>query len=264
MEFLKSIVSIAGFVISVTYILGALIVNLHLSRYGVIEYQILRVKYLAVGLNYLISAFGSTTVALVLAVALFGSNQITQQVLFAASLTTSLVLLLIGIRPNREKPKRTNKILERWPFVVGMAFWAFWIGMGAVCNLFPVLAIMHYILLSQNNLYSHILLGQAVLAGIIAVIGQIYFYSRHLYNRAVFDPIGMGIASVVQLSGESEKIAHLGNVGIPVLQPGLTDKLLLLDETENHYIVGVTDESNVQAVKVSKDIVKAIRYFGLT
>ncbi len=40
---LESLISFAGVALGATYLVGGLVVNLHLSRYGVTEYQILRV-----------------------------------------------------------------------------------------------------------------------------------------------------------------------------------------------------------------------------
>ena len=45
-----------------------------------------------------------------------------------------------------------------------------------------------------------------------------------------------------------------------MLQPETTDKVLLLDETAAHYIIGISSQAGIKAVEVSKDIVKAIRY----
>src|SRR5438105_4060432 len=52
---IQSIAAVAGFLVGVAYVIGGLIVNIHLSRYGITEYGILRISYLVVGLVYFVS-----------------------------------------------------------------------------------------------------------------------------------------------------------------------------------------------------------------
>ena len=121
-------------------------------------------------------------------------------------------------------------------------------------------------LAGQINYESAISAGQAILAILLSFMGSIYYYARHLYGRqnVIFgsvDPIGMGIPIPVQLAGESENISLLAKLGVPLLQPETTDKILLLDETNTHYIVGISNQEETRAVEVTKDMVKAIRYY---
>ena len=107
-------------------------------------------------------------------------------------------------------------------------------------------------------------LGQAFLASVLSFVGQTYYYARHLYGQhnvifGAVDPIGMGIPVQVQLVGEKDKISLLAHIGVPMLKPEATDKVLLLDETDSHYIIGLSSNTGLQAVEVAKDIVKAIR-----
>ena len=45
-------------IIGITYIIGGLIVNLNLARRGLVEYQVLKVKYLVVGIIFLLQLTG--------------------------------------------------------------------------------------------------------------------------------------------------------------------------------------------------------------
>ena len=52
---LQTILSGSALVLGFMYLVGGLIVNLNLARRGIIEYQILKVNYLVVGLISLVS-----------------------------------------------------------------------------------------------------------------------------------------------------------------------------------------------------------------
>jgi len=41
---------------------------------------------------------------------------------------------------------------------------------------------------------------------------------------------------------------------------GITNLLLLLDETEHAYVVGIEQRGGIQAAKISKDYIKIIKY----
>ncbi len=75
------------------YLVGGLVVNLPLSRYGVTEYQILRVKYLVVGLTYLTNYLASLLLAVIPAFLLATADLIAPQFVLIASLIASLFLL---------------------------------------------------------------------------------------------------------------------------------------------------------------------------
>lgn len=246
-------INVAGLVLGVTYVIGGLIVNLHLSRYGVTEYQILRVKYLVVGLTYLTNFIAILFLATIPAFFVATTSPLIQQAFLIASLLASVWLLWLW-----GKSASTDKR--------AMLFsWRFWVAVGTVSSVYPIMVGIRLALTSQITYESAISIAQAFLASVLSFVGQIYYYARHLYGRhnTIFgsiDPIGMGIPVYVQLAGESESIALLVGLGIPTLKPETTDKVLLLDETDTHYIIGVSREKSIQAVKVAKDMVKAILY----
>src|SRR5512138_1359059 len=50
---LGQVISIFTAAAAAVYILGGFIVNLYLTQYGIVEYQVVQIKFLAVGLMYL-------------------------------------------------------------------------------------------------------------------------------------------------------------------------------------------------------------------
>jgi len=52
-QLFQNIATVSALVVGITYIIGGLIVNLNLTRRGLVEYQILKVKYLVVGIIFL-------------------------------------------------------------------------------------------------------------------------------------------------------------------------------------------------------------------
>lgn len=250
--YIQSIVGVAGLAIGITYVAGGMIVSLHLSRYGVTDYQIVRVKYLVVGLTYLITAISILVLSGIPAFFLAASSQWIHQSLFILSLLVSLGLLWLWSRP-------VGRVIP-WS-------WRLWVAAGALATIFPVVVIIRQTLGAQTDFYSVVLIVEAVVAGVLAFIGQVYYYARYLYADpgswlGSTDPIGSGVPVNVQLAGEEKDIELLDHMGASTARPGLTEKVLLLDETDTHYIIGVARDKGIRAVKVTKDIVKAILYLG--
>src|SRR4051812_26951097 len=99
-EAIQLITSVAALILGVAYITGGLIVNLHLAHYGVTEYEILRVKYLVVGLIYLITTLVTVLVALLAsALSLAALPQATNSVLAVLAIISLLASgILLGRR----------------------------------------------------------------------------------------------------------------------------------------------------------------------
>ena len=252
-QFIQAIASAVGIALGSTYVIGGLIVNLHLARYGVTEYQILRIKYLVVGLVYLTNAVAIYALATIPAIFFMATNYLSYQSLLMASLLASLWLLWLWGKPVIH---RSRKELRSWHF---------WVAVSIVASIFPLMIAIRQVVFRQFDLYSAIVSVEALLAGVLIIIAQIYYYARHLYGRrtSVFgshDPVGMGTPVTVQLAGDKNDLSLLQSMEIPLLKPDLTTKVLLLDETDAHYIVGIMRETGIQALKVSKDIVRAILY----
>jgi len=249
----QSIIGAVGFFVGVIYIVGGLIVNLHLSQFGITEYQILRIKYLVVGLTYLTNFGALLLLAALPALVLTIAAPLIQQAALVLSLLASVALLWLW---GRSSAKSRQAVFRSW---------ISWLVVGTLSSIFPLMASLRVVFRGQVDVESGVLLIQAILAGTLAFIGQTYFFARFLYGRPTstfgsVDPIGMGIPVNVQLAGDAANISLLKKMGVPSLQPELTDTVLLLDETDTHYILGTSSGTSIQALKVDKNIVKAILY----
>lgn len=253
----STLLSTTGLLLGITYIVGGVIVNLHLSRFGITQYQVIRVKYLAVGLTYLTNFIAILLLSAIPAIFLLTLPFLLQQIFMVISLLASVSLLWLWGTQSRFKPFFYS--------------WRFWVILGALSSIFPLAILVRSALaltLLGTIRYELAITGfEAILAGFLSFIGQTYFFARHLYGRSntVFgsiDPIGMGIPVRVQLAGETAKISLLKKLGVPALLPEVTDTVLLLDETDKHYIVGISQENEIQAVEVAKELIAAIRYYG--
>jgi hypothetical protein len=101
----------------------------------------------------------------------------------------------------------------------------------------------------------------ATLVGILSFIGQIYFYSRYIYgNSSSLDTIGMGIPVKVKLAGTEENITLLAHMGLPIQPPDMTAEVLLIDETDSHYILGNGTGAAMKVYKIDKALIKGIVY----
>lgn len=248
---IQSLAGIAGLLLGGTYVVGGLIVNLHLSRYAVTEYQIVRAKYLAVGLVFLINSVFSLTLAALPAILLSGLPVFAHQVAFAVTLLAFVWVLRLW-----NWPERAGRLVTRWP-------WRMWVILNLLMGIFPLLAIFR---LSVTRIVTPADMIFAVESGIGAVLlltGQVYYYAQHLYGHTdQSDPIGSGILVAIQLSGQKDDIKHLGLLGVPILQPTLTAPVALIDETADHYLIGIEHAGAIRAIKIRKDIVQAILYLG--
>src|SRR4051812_9599239 len=90
---IETLLSSAGLILGLVYVVGGLIVNLSLSQYGVTGYQVLRAKYLAVGLTFLTNFAAIIFLATIGAFLIIAANDFVQQMALLASLVASICLL---------------------------------------------------------------------------------------------------------------------------------------------------------------------------
>src|SRR5215510_2251425 len=131
-ELIQNIATGGAAILGATYILGGLIVNLNLTRRGLVEYQILKVKYLAVGFIFLFQFTGVALFASIWAVLLMSlaNNILLAQGLNLLSLLGALGLFLVWSR----YPPNTKSFVGTWEF---------WFVLSVVALLFPLLVLLH-------------------------------------------------------------------------------------------------------------------------
>lgn len=254
MEVLQILASTAGLALGLTYAVGGLIVNLYLARYGITEYQIVRGKYLAAGLVYFINSAAVLVLSLGLALVALIFPDLNPQVIAAVSLGAAVALLTLWARRSIK-----HAVFRSWRF---------WVIAGALAWIFPAyIASRMAIVGGIGQALDALLVGEGITIGVLALTAQVYYYARHLYGDpnvfgAGIDPTGTGVVVRVQIAGDPEALAFLEPMGVSFVAQGLTQPVLLIDETDSHYIIGIEVVADIQAVKIDKGTVRAIRYIG--
>src|SRR5215207_3420209 len=126
-EIIQNIATGGAVFLGAVYIIGGLIVNLNLTRRGVVEYQILKVKFLAVGVIFLFQFLGVVIFAFipVVLIATFTDDALVIQALSVPSILAALALLFVWSR----YPPNTKSFVGKW--------W-FWFTLSVLAMLFPL------------------------------------------------------------------------------------------------------------------------------
>jgi len=257
-EIIQNIATAGAAVLGLTYIIGGLIVNLNLTRRGVVEYQILKVKFLAVGLIFLLQFSGVvlfTSVPVILLASYMEHPNATLRVVRALSIPSilaALVLLSVWSR----YPPNTKSSVGRWPF---------WFIMSTVAMMFPLYVLLHQVFLPSRSVEWAFNSVLALLAGLLTLMAAIYHYSSFYYGRpaglGALDPIGMGIPTRVDVLCDKTIAPDLVDLGLPV-QKNIIRDMYLIDETNDQYILSQEQvpggDGKDQTYKINKSLVKAI------
>jgi hypothetical protein len=254
-ELIQNIATGGAVLLGLTYVVGGLIVNLNLTRRGIIEFEILKTKYLVVGLVFLLHIIGIFTFAAIFGFFLFlvGENQLIIQLINLVCMLSAGSMLLVWAR----YPSNT----ESW-----LGDWWYWFIASTVAAIFPMFVLTRQLLNPQFDIFWSIVSFQAILTGALTFLSQAYHYSAFYYGRmhglGALDPIGVGIPTRVQLACDEKMGILLKGLGVPVSENGITDDLFLVDETSQHYIISFQREadSTENTLKVGKDSVKAILF----
>ena len=255
-DIVQSIVTVGAVTIAATYLIGGLIVNLNLTRRGVVEYQILKVKYLAVGVIFLFQFLGVvvfTFIPVVLLVTV-STDPIFIQAISIPSILASLTLLYVWSR----YPPNTTSFMGRW---------SFWFTLSVIGTLFPLFTIFHFFFVPSESfqwVFNYVL---GALASLLAVMAQIYHYSSFYYGRSsnlgALDPIGMGIPTRVNLVCDKEIASSLRTLNLPV-QKNIIRDVYLIDETDNQYIISQeqvpSGSGDDKTYKINKDLIKVVMH----
>jgi hypothetical protein len=257
-DVIQNIATGGAALLGLTYIIGGLIVNLNLTRRGVVEYQILKVKFLAVGLIFLLQFSGVVLFASipVIVVASFsGRPEATLrivQMLSILSILAALILLYVWSR----YPPNTQSSVGRWPF---------WFILSTLATLYPLFVLLHQIFLPLRTIEwtFHSLL--AVLSGLLTLMAAVYHYSSFYYGRpaglGALDPIGMGIPTRVDVVCDKTISPDLAELGLPI-QKNIIRDIYLVDETNEQYIFSEEQvpggDGKNHTYKINKNLVRAI------
>lgn len=240
------------------YIIGGLIVNLNLTRRGIIEYQVVKVKYLAVGLIFMVQFFGVLlfTSLLLAAIILLTFNLVSTetsyQVTSVLSIVSSIMLLAVWSR----YPPNTQSVVGKW---------SFWFAFSSFSTLFPLYLAITKFFKPETPLEQIPVVFLGILTFALAILAQIYHYSSFYYGRpsltGALDPIGMGIPTRVEMLCDKSISSSLRELGLTVRKNIIMD-IYLVDETNEHYIVSQeqvpSGTGENKSYKVNKELVKII------
>lgn len=259
---IQNIATSSAVALGLTYIIGGLIVNLNLARRGLVEYQILKVKYLVVGVIFLLQSVGvfvfASLPAFLLAVVDI-DNIYLFEIINILSMLAGISLLVAWARLSTSSKSFFKD-------------WVYWFIASTVGYIFPALLVFRQLLAPVDNIIRTVIIGQAILTAILTFLAQIYHYSAFYYGApskmvGTLDPIGVGIPSRIQIACTAESSVLLKNLGVPVNKKNVTDELFLIDETDSNYIIAfdmIPDEHNqTGTLKIDKSLVKAILFIAI-
>ena len=254
-EILQNVATGGVVFLGITYIIGGLIVNLNLARRGLVEYQVLKVKYLAVGVIFLLQFTGVlmfSSIAGFLLLPLSDDNFLVQA-LDLISVLASLGLLHVW------SLHRSNTLT----FLRG---WRSWFMLSVAATVFPVLVFLHQALRFDPSLDWIVNVVLAVAAGALALMAQVYHYATFYYGQPAAgfyrgDPVGMGIPTAVNLLIDETISRAVSEMGLRVRKDIVHD-VYLIDETGQHYIVSEEQvpgsHGKNKTYKIDKSLVKVI------
>jgi hypothetical protein len=256
-DLLQVLITSSAIFLGFTYVIGGLIVNLNLSRRGVVEFQILKVKYLVVGLVFLLHSIGVFAFATLPAFGLlyFSNHIILMQFINLFSMLSAISLILIWARMASGSQSF-------------FATWAYWFIASAIGASFPMLVFIRQLLAPSIEITWIIISAQAALTAALTFLAQIYHYSAFYYGKpsslGTLDPIGIGVPSRVRFACKPEISSLLKNLGLEIGDDNISQELFLIDETDKHYIFGFErlpgKNGNARTIKVNKEIIQAILF----
>lgn len=260
-EIIQNIATGGAVFLGITYIIGGLIVNLNLARRGVVEFQIIKVKYLVAGLIFLFQSLGSFILAIVVGIVavVYQVPSTWLQVINIISFVSGVSLLMAWAR----LPTNSTSFF---------ASWRFWLTASIIGASFPAIVFIRQLFFQHPlDVFEKVFFVQALLTGILTLIGQIYHYAAFYYGKpstifGTLDPIGIGIPSRIRIACTQENAALLKNLGVSFNKQNVTTDLFLVDETDHDYLVAfetVPDQNkSTGTLKIDKSLVKVILYLA--
>jgi len=273
---IQSTIAITGITLGAVYVIGAFIVNTYLAKFGLQEYSILRVKFLAVGLNYLFNLSYRIILALLLISIILIFNKDTIRLIIITISISSLFMISYIVLVMKDI---NLSLLNRdWTYPVRYFF-------STMSLLGPLLFFSEFLISSifPSSEYSKFFLTSALRSNgksisftvgevsffvimivflITVILFDMIFYALRLYGNLSPNvertPTGAGIPTLINLSGDN--LQSMERLGVPVSENQTVNDILLIDETDKDLILGINIKNQIKAVKASKTLVKNIFY----
>lgn len=254
-EIIQNVATGSVVFLGITYILGGLIVNLNLARRGLVEYQVLKVKYLAVGVIFLLQFTGVLMVSSILAFMLLPQ---TGDIFIVQGLNLISVLASLGLLH--------VWTLHRSNTLSFLRLWRSRFMLSVAAMVFPVLVLLYQIFRSDSSIDWIVNSVLAFATGALALMAHIYHYATFYYGQPAAgfytsDPVGMGIPTAVNLLIDEKISKALSEMGLRV-QNNIVQNVYLVDETSQHYIVSEEQvpgaDGKNKTYKIDKSLVNVI------
>jgi hypothetical protein len=211
---LETLVGASALLVGVIYIVGGLIVNLHLANYGVTEYQILRVKYFVVGITFVTNAIAILFLASIPGFLILTLDFYVQQLFLIASLSASVLLLWVWAKPVESE--------RRFLFT-----WRFWILAGSVASVYPLSVAIRMMIVPQMTFESGLMLVAGFLTLAIKTAGGVMSLVTGVYLDLIRFPKGVPVSEIS--SGAITELAAFVAVFCVVGAAGVASVIRRLD-----------------------------------
>ncbi len=249
LDIINQISIVGAFFLSISYILGLLIVNLDLSSYGITRLDMLRLKYLVVGIIYSITIAVHAAISIPIAFLLSNLSS-----WYFDSITIFTYLgLVISYFIFVNKP---IKIKIR-PYI----FITIWLLISVATIAVPMRIFAFPI--SADQIYEkNIGYGIIVMYSIV----HTFFYGFYIHGKRTFEgkrPIFPGISAPgsVEILFIPNKLEFLEDLGIPLVSTNKTQTVLLIDQTQDEIIISTKSDKDKQNVfTLSKDVILGIHH----
>ena len=259
-ENIGNIASVAGFFLGIIYGIGLFIVTIHLTRYGITSVYLVQARYLVVGFVYLVHVFGM----------IFFSAPAAIIVMFTVGLENStyillpvgLIALILLVLPSYSPKDFEKRMRRRYKSDLNAKkYWKFW-HITMFCSLLVIwqsLAQTYYLGDTNSNFFSFSILGILLFAS--TVYYTIFLYQSPItVGNPVLELVGAGQPIRIRLAVNKDKISSFQEYGLFPSQEKLSNPLLLLDETNEEFLVLIKFEEVDRAVKINKSVVDSVIY----
>jgi len=267
---------------SVILAMGFVVINLSLLKHGVYEGALLRERYLAAGITFVLLLAGAAIFALA-AYWVSGRLPLRRPVLIAIVTIVLLMgadyLLALAVW-GFKGIDAFSRLLLGWMLVGGAMILVFLYANPLPWIKKPALLVQgHLEPLSEGPAeVTARFRGRAGNVGGLTLLGILFVLLLIVYGLFVHETLpaalGGGLPVVVQFAGEEGDLARLAQMGVPLESPTVTAQLEFIGQTDQRYFVfvrevtweespkgGVRVETRRSALAFDKNLVQGVRYF---
>lgn len=237
-DLLDNITKAFALLVSITYVMGLIIVNSFLLTFGIRTMTLLSVEYISAGLP-LVLLF---VVAMLTAAFISRAKQNIGVKIFIPVLPLLLLGLIMLYITNLEDYTRTLRTTGTIFAVLTTAF---------------LIVMKHFHRLLVGN-REKLIVWSAIytLMFLALVVVSSTFYGRTVYND-ILPTIGGGAGSTIAFITNSENAQVMGEF-VPMTGELQTEQIQLIRETADRYLIVLADETSVS---IDKDLVKAVIHY---